>query len=151
MLIAKIENGQVYTVADYTALFPNTSFPSTGPSPEFLAENSCMTVTVFKPYDANTQKLVPADPYIEGDTVYTVQVAELTPEEIAAQEASKKSKVKAQAMTMLSETDWTQMPDVNLINKDAFTAYRAELRAIALNPPIEVTEWPIKPEEQWGV
>lgn len=149
MLIAKIQDGQVFTVADYRSLFPNTSFPSTGPSPEFLAENSCMTVTVFKPYDANTQKLEPADPYIEGDTVYTVAVEPLTEEEIAAQEASKKAKVKAQAMALLSETDWTQMPDVALVNKDAFTTYRAELRAIALNPPVEVTEWPVKPEEQW--
>ena len=149
MLIAKIQDGQVFTVADYRSLFPNTSFPSTGPSPEFLAENSCMTVTVFKPYDQNTQKLEPADPYIEGNTVYTVQVAELTPEEIAAQEASKKAKVKAQAMDLLSATDWTQMPDVDLVNKADFTAYRASLRTIALNPPVEVTEWPVKPEEVW--
>lgn len=149
MLIAKIQDGQVTTVADYRSLFPNTSFSSNGPDAEFLAENNCMTVTVFKPYDANTQKLEPADPYIEGDTVYTVQVAELTPEEIAAQEDSKKAKVKAQAMDLLSATDWTQMPDVALVNKDAFTAYRGELRAIALNPPVEVAEWPTKPEEQW--
>ena len=149
MLIAKIQDGQVFTVADYRSLFPNTSFSSNGPDAEFLAENSCMNVTVFKPYDANTQKLEPADPYIEGDTVYTVQVAEMTTEEIAAQEASKKAKVKAQAMDLLSATDWTQMPDVDLVNKADFTAYRASLRTIALNPPVEVTEWPVKPEEVW--
>ena len=28
---------------------------------------------------------------------------------------------------------------------------RAALRAIALNPPVSVTEWPTKPEEQWSV
>jgi Phage tail assembly chaperone protein len=151
MLIAKIQNNTVVEVADYRSLFPNTSFGSNGPDAQFLEQNSCMTVTVFKPYDAATQKLVPADPYIEDNTVYTVQVESLTEEEIAAQEASKKAKVKAQAMQLLTETDWTQMPDVDLVNKADFTAYRAELRVIALNPPVEVTEWPEKPEEIWSV
>ena len=149
MLIAKINDGQVVEVADYRDLFPNTSFGVNGPDAEFLAQNSCMTVTVFKPYDAATQKLVPANPYIEDNTVYTVQVEALTEEELAAQEASKKAKVKAQAMQLLTETDWTQMPDVDLVNKSDFTTYRAELRVIALNPPTEVTEWPKKPEEIW--
>ena len=157
MLIAKIQDGQVFTVADYRSLFPNTSFPSTGPSPEFLAENDCMTVTVFKPYDANTQKLEPANPYIEGDTVYTVQVADLTPEEIAAQEASKKAKVKAQAERLLAESDWSDKPSVtdttkalHLVNAAEWEAYRDALRLIAVRPPVVVESWPVKPEEIWS-
>lgn len=151
MLIAKVQNEQVIEVADYRDLFPNTSFAVTGPDATFLAENSCMTVTVFKPYDNATEKLVAVNAYVEGDTVYTVAVEPLTEEEIAAKDQSKKAKVKAQAMQLLTDTDWTQMPDVYLINKGDFTDYRAMLRVIALNPPVSVTEWPVKPEEQWSV
>ena len=82
MLIAKIENGAVVDVADYQSMFPQTSFPDSGVNAEFLNDNSCMTVTVFKPYDQATQKLEPCTPYIEGDTVYTVQVVDLPAEEI---------------------------------------------------------------------
>ena len=60
-------------VADYTALFPNVSFPSDGPDAEWLAENNCKSVSVWKEHDS-TQKLIPAEPYTEGDWVYTVQV-----------------------------------------------------------------------------
>lgn len=48
-------------------------------------------------------------------------------------------------------TTGSQMPDVTLTNKQEFTDYRAALRTIALNPPVSVTEWPTKPEEQWSV
>ena len=89
MLIAKVQNEQVIEVADYRDLFPNTSFAVTGPDAAFLAENSCMTVTVFKAYDADTEKLVNVSPYVEGNTVYTVAVEPLTEEEIAAIKAAK--------------------------------------------------------------
>jgi hypothetical protein len=165
MLIAKIENGQVYTVADYQSLFPNTSFPSTGPSNEFMVENSCMFVNTYKPYDPNTQKLVPANPaYIEIDDplkplnwVYTVEVAELTPEEIAQINESKRQQNKAQATSLLQATDWTcttfitdpEFSNPYLGNQPDFLAYRNEVRKIAVNPPIVVDVWPVKPDEVW--
>ena len=82
MLIAKINGQTVVDVADYRSMFPQTSFPDSGINAEFLLENSCMSVTVWKPYNPATQKLEPCTPYIEGDTVYTVQVVELPAEEI---------------------------------------------------------------------
>ena len=77
MLIAKVQNNQVVDVADYQSMFPQTSFPDSGVNAEFLLENSCMSVTMWKPYNPATQKLEPCTPYIEGDTVYTVQVVDL--------------------------------------------------------------------------
>ena len=158
MLIAKVQNEQVIEVADYRDLFPNTSFAVTGPDAAFLAENSCMTVTVFKAYDADTEKLVNVSPYVEGNTVYTVAVEPLTEEEITARNESKKAKVKAKAEALLKESDWSQYPDVSnpantphLSNYDAWMFYRLELRSIAITPPIEVAVWPVKPEEQWSV
>ena len=158
MLIAKIQDGAVVEVADYRSLFPNTSFSDSGPDAEWLTQNGCMTVTVFKPYDQNTQKLVTVTPYIDGDTVYTVDVADLTPEEITEREASKKAAVKVQAESLLAESDWSDKPSVtdtskplHLVNAAEWDAYRDALRLIAVVPPVEVAVWPVKPEEQWSV
>ena len=148
MLIAKVNGQTVVEVGDYRDLFPNTSFPSTGISDAWLADNSCMGVTVFKPYDSNTQKLVPATPYIEGNTVYTVDVASLSPEDIAAKQASQAAQNKSKAEQLLAQTDWTQVADVPLVNKSDFTAYRATVRAIALNPTYDAV-FPVMPTEQW--
>ena len=46
MLIAIVNGQTVEQVGDYQALFPNTSFPSSGPTPEWMAENSCMYVNI---------------------------------------------------------------------------------------------------------
>lgn len=81
MLIAKINGQTVVDVADYQSMFPQTSFPDSGVNAEFLLENGCMSVTMWKPYDSSTQKLQSCTPYIEGDTVYTVQVIDLPVDE----------------------------------------------------------------------
>lgn len=73
MLIAKIDNGNI-TVSDYRDMFPDTSFPETGPNDDFYVENGCYKVSVFKPYDSNTEMLIGCDPYLENGVVYTVQV-----------------------------------------------------------------------------
>lgn len=76
MLIAKIENGQIIALADKHELFPNTSFPTTGPNDEWYIENSCMKVNLSVPYDSNTQQLERCDPYILDGVVYTNKAVE---------------------------------------------------------------------------
>ena len=73
MDIAKLENGSI-TVGDYRELFPNTSFPVTGPDDNFYAENGCLKVSIFKEHDRNTQMLVGCEPYEENGMVYTVTI-----------------------------------------------------------------------------
>ena len=73
MDIAKLENGSI-TVGDYRELFPNTSFPVTGPNDDFYAENGCLKVSIFKEHDRNTQMLVGCEPYEENGVVYTVTI-----------------------------------------------------------------------------
>jgi hypothetical protein len=73
MNIAKIENGTI-TVGHYRDLFPNTSFPVSGPNDDFFAENNCLKVSVFKEHDRNTQMLVGCAAYEENGVVYTVEV-----------------------------------------------------------------------------
>jgi hypothetical protein len=148
MLIAIVNGQTVVQVGDYKDLFANTSFPPSGISDEFLAENNAKKVNLFKPYDANTQKLVSVAPYVAGEWVYTVDVEALTPEDIAAKQASQAAQNKSKAEQLLAQTDWTQVADVPLVNKSAFTTYRATIRAIALNPTYDAV-FPAMPAEQW--
>jgi len=148
MLIAKIENGQVVDVADYTAMFAGTSFPPSGPNADFMLENSCMYVNMFLPYDSTTQCLAPCDPYIQVDDpeqplnwVYTVKVEELTPEQIQAMHDSQAAQNQKTASDLLYETDWTTIPDVAnpenvpyLTNQADYIAYRNIIRKIAVKP-----------------
>jgi hypothetical protein len=73
MDIAKLENGNI-TVGDYRELFPQTSFPITGPNDDFYTENGCLKVSMFKEHDRATQMLVGCGAYLENGVVYTVEV-----------------------------------------------------------------------------
>lgn len=149
MLIARVENNAVLEVADYRSIFPNTSFPPSGISAEFMAENGCLPVTVWKQHDAATQRLVSADPYIEDGQVYTVQVADKTQEELDAEAQAKDMKaaasVRAERNRKLADSDWTQLAD-STVDKDAWAAYRQALRDVPAQAgfPNEVT-WPELP------
>lgn len=66
-----------------------------------------------------------------------------TPEEIQAQN-------KQQATALLSQTDWTQVADVPLLNKQDFVDYRAAVRAVAVNPPTTPAVFPEMPQEIWS-
>lgn len=155
MLIARINGDAVGEIADYRELFPHTSFTDAGPDLAWLKEMSCLPVNLWKAYDAATEKLASCAPYIEGDWVYTIEVAPLTPEEIAAREESEKAKVKSTAIGLMTATDWVEFPSVSdpantphLSNKAEFDAYRLALRVIAVNPTVAPV-WPDKPDEVW--
>lgn len=80
---------------DYRAAFPNTSFPAEGPDDAFLDDQGYARVSLFKAHDAATQKLVPAQPYLEGDFVYTVAVEDKTPADLAAEQAAQAQALQA--------------------------------------------------------
>lgn len=74
--------------------------------------------------------------YFDYDTKNWVQ-------DSLAQEAA----VKNQRNILLSESDWTQLPDVQIHTKQAWAMYRQELRDVTTQPgyPFNVI-WPTKPE-----
>lgn len=90
MNIAKINAGVVIEVGDSSVMFPNTSFGPAGPSLDWLKENDCLPLYTSLSYDPELQKLVTVAPYIDstGDAVYTVEVQDMTPEEIEAKKAA---------------------------------------------------------------
>lgn len=157
MLVAKIIDGVVVDVADYRAMFISNVFPPEGPSDEWMAEQGVKRVNVYREHDAKTQKLVPCTPVIEGAWVYTVAVEQLTAEDLAAISESKRAQNKQNAKQRLQETDWCEMPSVrdvsqpiHLTNGAEYDLYRAQLRAIAVNPPDDVQSWPECPTSVWA-
>lgn len=133
-------------VADYRSIFPNTSFPSGGPSDEFLEEEGAYKVNLWLPHDSATEKLVSCDPYIQDGWAYTVKVEAKTQEELAADLEAKAASVRADRNRRLADCDWTQLPDAP-VNHDAWAVYRQGLRDITGQPgfPVDVV-WPDQPK-----
>ena len=132
-------------VAPYKTMFPNTSFPASGPSDEFLASAGAYKVSVFRPYDRATQKLVPCDPVVEDGFAYVVQVVDKTAEEIAADVASKAAQVRAARDRALSASDWTQVADAP-VDQQAWATYRQALRDIPSQVGFPDVELPNDPD-----
>ena len=132
-------------IAHYKTIFSNVSFPASGPSDAFLAENNAYKVNLFKDHDRATQKLVPTEPYIENGWAYTVKVEPKTAEDIAAETTSKSAQVRSQRDRLLAFSDWTQVLDAP-VDKAAWAAYRQSLRDVPLQAgfPENVT-WPKEP------
>jgi hypothetical protein len=114
------------TVKHYKEMFPNISFPASGPTDQWMSTHGVFLVSVFKSH-TSTQKLVSCDPYVEGKFAYTVRVENKTQEEIDSELASKAANVRAQRDQLLSESDWTQVADAP-VDKEAWAAYRQALR-----------------------
>lgn len=53
------------------------------------------------------------------------------------------------ASQLLAATDWSQLPDVQLANKQKFDAYRAEVRQYIITPTAGFVNWPTKPTAVW--
>ena len=157
MLIAIVNGQTVEQVGDYQVLFPNTSFPPSGPTPEWMAENSCLPVSVWLPYDPTTQYLGSVAPYIMDGAVYTIEVQDMTPEQLAAYRDNLAQQIAAQGKQILSNTDWTAIASIAdpaesnpyLMNRPDFLTYRSAVRAIVLNPQYN-SVYPEAPVEQWS-
>lgn len=147
MEIAITQNGAL-TIGDYRELFPSTSFPANGPSDEWLTEQGAKKVTRFKAYDALTQKLVPAAPYDDGEFVSVVQVQDLTAEEVQAAKDSAMAQLRNNRNNLLTQSDWTQIPDCTIPKKADWATYRQALRdfpATVEDARLPV-DWPKNPD-----
>lgn len=71
-------------------------------------------------------------------------------------EYNPKRQNKTVAKTILNRTDWVELPSVSdpkskptLTNKAEFDAYRAKIRALAINPPETLYDFPPAPAAVW--
>lgn len=56
---------------------------------------------------------------------------------------------KSKAKELLVASDWSALPDVKLSNQADFIAYRAAVRALAINPVADPS-WPVEPAPVWS-
>lgn len=110
-------------------------------------------------YDWITQGIKETTPELtSGQWYQTWEIYQLTPEEISANKQQVAQDNKTQASTLLSQTDWTTIPDVSdpvksnpyLMNQAEFISWRNQVRTIAINPPTTIVVFPIQPTEQWS-
>jgi hypothetical protein len=146
-------NASYYTLTDLRRDNPNVSFP-TVITDEVAAEFSVYPCVTVEPPTVNyTQNLSMADPIcIAGTWQQTWTVTPATTEEISLRVADMCQANKNQASQLLTETDYMDLPNTanRITNIAEILAYRDTLRAIAVNPPILVESWPVRPETIWN-
>lgn len=150
MLIRIRSTGQTMYEAEFRSINSNTSFPpqiSVEVLNEFGADpvlNGAQPTPTF--YQTVVQQGVEQ---IGGQWFTKFVCVDMDQEAKDAKDAQCKAANKATAEQKLAATDWTQVADVPLLNKQEFADYRAAVRAIALNPPVQAT-FPDLPAEQWS-
>jgi len=158
MQIAIIKDNKVESMGEHQMLFPNVSFPSSGPTSDWMTENSVMPVTMSRSYDRMTQKSTSVDPYIESGVVYLHKIEDLTDSEKTAVQTEANNKQaesqRAERNRRLAETDYMALSDVTMSND--WKTYRQALRDITTHsnwPNLKVpdmdgsgdNDWPVKP------
>jgi hypothetical protein len=144
----------MYTPTDLRLANPQTSFPEVL-TDECLASWDVYPCQATTPPDVDyTENLTMGEPVnIGGEWTQTWIVTPASPEEIAQREQDMRSANKSQASTELSESDYTDLPSTadQIVNIQEILAYRQALRVIAVNPPVTVDSWPVRPTTIWHI
>jgi hypothetical protein len=132
---------QDLVIKDHTEWFPNTSFGDRGPSLDWIAEQDYYVISVWKPYNHATEKLVSAAPHLFDGMCCLVDVEPLTADELKSRIDTQWAAIRSQRNQMLKDTDWTQVADAPVDNL-TWAIYRQELRDITTQAdPFNIT-WP---------
>ena len=143
MKIAQLDGSTIGDIADCKVLFPNTSFPKSGPDEGWLTLNECAEVVTFLPFDAATQKNESVTPYLSDGKVYTRRVTNMTSDEraavVTANNAAAAASNRARRDALLAESDWMVIKSQETsttLNAD-WATYRQALRDIPTH-----SNWP---------
>jgi hypothetical protein len=140
-----------YQITVLRVLFPDTSFPDTGPDAAWLADSGVYPVEEHLYFDATAFKRNGITPTLmEDGTVYTAELVALTDEDKAQREIDRLlqlgSVAREQRNRLLADCDWTQLADYAGADKAGWKAYRKALRDITKQKGFPATvEWPIAP------
>ena len=138
-----------YSIGDLRRDNPNTSYPA-NPTEQTLAEWNVFPVTDNPAPDYNpaTHNRTEGDPtLIDDEWVRTWAVTPATPEQIAERANAQESEVRKERDELLSDSDWTQLPDAPVLPA-MWAPYRQQLRDVTAQPgfPWDVI-WPVIPSE----
>lgn len=129
-------------IKDHTEWFPNTSFSDRGPTLDWIADQGYYVITVWKPYNHATEKLVPATPHLYEGMCCTVDVEPKTEQELKERIRNEWTAIRQQRNRLLSESDWTQLAD-SPADKNKWAVYRQELRDITTQEDPFSIVWPV--------
>ena len=129
-------------IKDHTEWFPNTSFGDRGPTLDWIADQGYYVITVWKPYNHATEKLVPATPHLYKGMCCTVDVEPKTEQELKERIKNEWTAIRQQRNRLLAESDWTQLAD-SPADKDKWAVYRQELRDITIQEDPFSIVWPV--------
>lgn len=144
MNYAIIDGTTVKSTGTIQQLFPNTSFPVSGVTTDFLTENNVVELVETLSYTTPTQKLITVDPYVQSGKAYNVKVENTTTEEEATLTSQKWIEIREIRNQILKDTDWRASSDLTL--SDTWKKYRNDLRQIpqTQTDPFNIT-WPTSP------
>ena len=142
MYIAKMNGNTIEQIDHYRIWFRNV------PNDETLARRGFKKVNKFLPHNNLTQKLERTTPFVDGEFVTTVEVVNLTADEITANKASSLAQIRSQRDEMLKNTDWAAIrkAETGTAMPSAMATYRQELRdvptTIGSADPRTWNDWP---------
>lgn len=146
------DTASYYTLTDLRRDNPEVSWPAQV-SDDLAAEFGVYPCApVDAPATTSAQRADLADPvFADGQWHQRWIVVDLTAGEIAEQDAATRAAIKAQAAALLSETDYLDLPNTaaRIGNLGEILAYREALRSLAINPPLSVDVWPVRPATVW--
>ena len=94
-------------------------------------------------------KLNPQVKSTYGTTAYDADGNEVSYDLEAVTIQAQKDDCRDKAKQLLSQTDWAVLPDVTLVNQEAFVFYRLNLRNLVINPVTDPV-WEVMPEPVWS-
>ena len=160
MKIAILDGDTIGNIADCKSLFPNTSFPKSGPDADWLTSNSAADVVTFLDFNAATQKNESVTPYLSGGKVYTRRVTNMTNAEKAAVATAKNAAAaadnRARRDNLLAQSDWMVIKSQETsttLNSD-WATYREALRNITAHsswPNLEAADIVAETDGDWPV
>ena len=163
MKIAILDGDTIGNIADCKSLFPNTSFPKSGPDADWLTSNSAAEVVTFLDFNSATQKNESVAPYLSGGKVYTRRVTDMTDAEkaavVSADNAQTAASNRATRDALLAQSDWMviKAQETSTTLDSDWATYRQALRNITAHsswPNLESAsmtgdsagDWPVKPD-----
>jgi hypothetical protein len=143
MLLAEIKNGSVVSCKD-SAEYGSFCSP---PLQEQLDARGFMIVKTDIPYNMQTHKLESCKPFIENGYVRVSNVVPKTIKDIELEKIGAMQEIRNQRNQLLSESDWTQIPDAPSAKKAEWAAYRQALRDFpsTIVDPRDSVVWPSAP------
>lgn len=83
------------------------------------------------------------------DSIIPSDFVAMTQDEVVQRDTAMRiQNCKGHAKALIAAADWAVLPDVGLANVSDFTAYRATLRALILNPVADPV-FPTEPQPVW--